>query len=364
MTTNRSLQAIALAERDGVDVDKAIAAAAHGCPGGFLKYTHGNCRSDIRSRCGCETGREVYEIRQRACANRRPAAWLRHSSHITTDCPLGNCPEWGVLIPPRSLARRNRTLHATNNPTSFTRPVVPGFRAKPAYCAGHQPGSSDDQADRAEIIDKAFGAKDGCNHVRRGADRANGCCGGFGAGGFGRRPTTGRVTPSPFSSAKTASAGCCVTASNSRWAASDRRLDQMRSEGTESRPGVNVGSTLAPKAADFDAVVLADGGATAWRRHQRFGRELEASIQAMGFCRGPAGAGDDVLGRAAYRSPQGARRSSSSVAATPGRTTWAPCTARARSPCASSDHAASTGRPRQIHPMADLPADVSGISRA
>ncbi|MBL7314916.1 NAD(P)-binding protein, partial [Escherichia coli] len=46
----------------------------------------------------------------------------------------------------------------------------------------------------------------------------------------------------------------------------DRRLDQMRSEGTEFRPGVNVGVDISAEKlrADFDAVVLA-GGATAWR---------------------------------------------------------------------------------------------------
>ncbi|HEV8295664.1 MAG TPA: glutamate synthase subunit beta, partial [Acidimicrobiales bacterium] len=46
----------------------------------------------------------------------------------------------------------------------------------------------------------------------------------------------------------------------------DRRLDQMRAEGTDFRTGVNVGVDVTPEELrrDFDAIVLA-GGATQWR---------------------------------------------------------------------------------------------------
>src|SRR5262249_55450099 len=77
----------------------------------------------------------------------------------------------------------------------------------------------------------------------------------------------------------------------------DRRLDQMRAEGTEFRPGVNVGVAITAEQlrADFDAVVLA-GGATAWRELPIPGRELDGIHQAMEFL--PWGnrvqAGDDV----------------------------------------------------------------------
>src|SRR4029077_6629132 len=64
----------------------------------------------------------------------------------------------------------------------------------------------------------------------------------------------------------------------------DRRLDQMRGEGTEFRPGVNVGVDITAEQlrADFDAVVLA-GGATAWRDLPVPGRELDGIHQAMEF---------------------------------------------------------------------------------
>ncbi|SFA92802.1 glutamate synthase (NADPH/NADH) small chain [Amycolatopsis marina] len=64
----------------------------------------------------------------------------------------------------------------------------------------------------------------------------------------------------------------------------DRRLDQMRAEGTEFRAGVNVGVDItgAQLRSEYDAVVLA-GGATAWRDLPIDGRETEGVYQAMEY---------------------------------------------------------------------------------
>jgi len=64
----------------------------------------------------------------------------------------------------------------------------------------------------------------------------------------------------------------------------DRRLDQMRAEGTEFRAGVDVGVdlTVSELRASHDAVVLA-GGATAWRDLEIPGRDLEGVCQAMEY---------------------------------------------------------------------------------
>ncbi|MFN8017803.1 MAG: glutamate synthase subunit beta [Acidimicrobiales bacterium] len=64
----------------------------------------------------------------------------------------------------------------------------------------------------------------------------------------------------------------------------DRRLDQMRAEGTEFRTGVNVGVDITAEdlRAEFDAVVLA-GGATAARDLPIPGRELAGIHQAMEY---------------------------------------------------------------------------------
>jgi glutamate synthase (NADPH/NADH) small chain len=64
----------------------------------------------------------------------------------------------------------------------------------------------------------------------------------------------------------------------------DRRLDQMRAEGTELRTSVNVGVDITAEELreQFDAVVLA-GGATAWRDLPIPGRELQGVHQAMEY---------------------------------------------------------------------------------
>jgi glutamate synthase (NADPH/NADH) small chain len=79
----------------------------------------------------------------------------------------------------------------------------------------------------------------------------------------------------------------------------ERRLEQMRAEGTEFRAGVNVGVDITAEQlrADFDAVVLA-GGATAWRDLPITGRELDGIHQAMEYLpwSNRVQEGDDVLG--------------------------------------------------------------------
>ncbi len=64
----------------------------------------------------------------------------------------------------------------------------------------------------------------------------------------------------------------------------DRRLDQMRAEGTEFRTNVNVGVdvTVDQLRDGYDAVVLA-GGATAWRDLPTTGRDTPGVYQAMEY---------------------------------------------------------------------------------
>ncbi|TNC24546.1 glutamate synthase subunit beta [Amycolatopsis alkalitolerans] len=64
----------------------------------------------------------------------------------------------------------------------------------------------------------------------------------------------------------------------------DRRLDQMRAEGTEFRAGVHVGVDVTAEElrSSYDAVVLS-GGATAWRDLPIPGREVPGVYQAMEY---------------------------------------------------------------------------------
>jgi glutamate synthase (NADPH/NADH) small chain len=67
----------------------------------------------------------------------------------------------------------------------------------------------------------------------------------------------------------------------------ERRLDQMRAEGTEFRVSTNVGVDVSVDdlRAEFDAIVLA-GGATQWRDLPIPGRELTGIYQAMEYLPG------------------------------------------------------------------------------
>jgi len=64
----------------------------------------------------------------------------------------------------------------------------------------------------------------------------------------------------------------------------NRRLEQMRQEGTEFRTNANIGVNVSVEdlKQEFDAIVLA-GGATAWRALAIPGRELKGIYQAMEF---------------------------------------------------------------------------------
>ena len=130
----------------------------------------------------------------------------------------------------------------------------------------------------------------------------------------------------------------------------DRRLAQMEAEGTELRPGVNVGVdiTVDELRDEFDAVVLA-GGATAARDLPVPGRDLDGIHQAMEFLpwSNRAQEGDLRRRRGAHHA-HATRTSSSSAAATPVPTASAPPTATApdRSRSSRSCPAPSTGDPR------------------
>ena len=112
----------------------------------------------------------------------------------------------------------------------------------------------------------------------------------------------------------------------------DRRLDQMRAEGTEFRCGVEAGTGITAEElrAAYDAIVLC-GGARVPRDLPLPGRELDGIHQAMEYL--------PLANRAVAATPptRPTRRSapaggtwSSSAAATPARTAWAPRTGRAR----------------------------------
>ncbi len=273
-------------------------------PSGFLKYTHRELPKRRPVPLRLRDWHEVYEefdnetLREQATRCMDCGIPFCHNG-----CPLGNLiPEWNDLV------RRDRwrdaieRLHATNNFPDFTGRLCPA-PCEPACVLGINQDPVTIKQIELEIIDKAFDegwvrplppdAKTGKKVAVVGSGPA-----GLAAA---QQLTRAGHTVTVFERADRIGGllryGIPEFKMEKR--VLDRRLDQMRAEGTEFRAGVNVGVDITAEQlrADFDAVVLA-GGATAARDLPIPGRELDGIHQAMEYL--PWGnrvqEGDDVLG--------------------------------------------------------------------
>jgi len=203
-------------------------------------------------------------------------------------CPLGNLiPEWNTLVWRKDWADAIERLHATNNFPEFTGTLCP------APCeAACVLGINDDPVTikqvEIEIIDRAFDegwvtprpAK-----VRTGKKVA---VVGSGPAGLAAAQQLTRVGHDVVVYERADRIGGLLRYGIPEFKMEkrrlDRRLEQMRAEGTEFQPGVDVGVDLTAEdlRADYDAVLLA-GGATAWRDLPVPGRELIGIYQAMEY---------------------------------------------------------------------------------
>jgi glutamate synthase (NADPH) small chain len=205
-------------------------------------------------------------------------------------CPLGNLiPEWNDLVYKNDWEEAIERLHATNNFPEFT------GRLCPAPCEGACVlGINDDPVSiklvENTIIDRAFDE----GFVKPVMARVQ----------TGKRVAVIGSGPAGLAAAQQLTrAGHTVTVYEredriggllrygipefkmEKWVL-DRRLDQMRAEGTIFKTGVHVGQPGHPSAQDlkdnFDAVILA-GGSTAARDLPIPGRECKGVYGAMEF---------------------------------------------------------------------------------
>jgi glutamate synthase (NADPH/NADH) small chain len=203
-------------------------------------------------------------------------------------CPLGNLiPEWNDLVYRDRWSDAIDRLHATNNFPEFTGRLCPAPCEAACVLGISQKPVTIEQVEK-EIIERAF-AEGWVSPVMP-------------ARQTGRRVAVVGSGPSGLAAAQQLTrAGHQVTVFERadriggllRYGIPefkmekrviDRRLDQMKAEGTEFRTGVNVGVdlTAAQLRANHDAVVLA-GGATQWRDLPVPGRDLGGIYQAMEF---------------------------------------------------------------------------------
>ncbi|MBY0440892.1 MAG: glutamate synthase subunit beta [Mycobacteriaceae bacterium] len=273
-------------------------------PRGFLKYTQRELPQrrpvDIRIR----DWQEVYQDFDPETVQHQATRCMDCGIPFCHNgCPLGNLiPEWNNLVRRGQWRDAIERLHATNNFPDFTGRLCPA-PCEPACVLGiNQPPVTIKQIE-LEIIDKAFGE----GWVRPlPPDRLTGktvAVVGSGPAGLAAAQQLTRAGHGVTVFERDDRIGGLLRYGIPEFKMEkrylDRRLDQLRAEGTQFRPGVNVGVDITAEQlrADFDAVVLA-GGATAWRDLPIPGRELAGIHQAMEYLpwANRVVAGDDVLG--------------------------------------------------------------------
>jgi glutamate synthase (NADPH/NADH) small chain len=275
-------------------------------PAGFLKYTQRETPKRRPVELRLRDWKEVYEDFDDDS--------LRHQATRCMDCgipfchngcPLGNLiPEWNDLVRGGRWHEAIERLHATNNFPDFTGRLCPAPCEASCVLGINQDPVTIKQVE-LDIIEKAF--DEGwvrplppAPHERTGKTVA---IVGSGPAGLAVAQQLTRAGHSVTVFERADRIGGLLRYGIPEFKMEkrhlERRLDQMRAEGTEFRAGVDVGVDITAEElrAEFDAVVLA-GGATAWRDLPVPGRELDGIYQAMEYLpwANRVQEGDDVMG--------------------------------------------------------------------
>jgi len=203
-------------------------------------------------------------------------------------CPLGNLiPEWNDLVSREDWRAASDRLHATNNFPEFTGRLCPAPCEAGCVLAINQPAVTIKNVEVA-IADRAWA--DGFAPPRP-PDRLSGrtvAVVGSGPTGLAAAQQLTRAghTVAVFERADRIGGllryGIPAFKMEKRYL--DRRLEQMRAEGTKFRTSTAIGRDIgaAELRTRYDAVILAVG-ATAWRELDVPGRELAGIHQAMEY---------------------------------------------------------------------------------
>ncbi|HEY0814670.1 MAG TPA: glutamate synthase subunit beta [Pseudonocardia sp.] len=203
-------------------------------------------------------------------------------------CPLANLiPEWNDLVYRQDWREATERLHATNNFPEFTGTLCPAPCEAACVLAINSDAVTIKQVE-IEIVDRAW--EEGWVPPQKPATRTGKKVAVVGSGpaGLAVAQQLTRVGHDVVVFERADRIGGLLRYGIPEFKMEksrlDRRLAQMREEGTVFRASVDVGTDVTAEQlqADFDAVVLA-GGATAWRDLPAKGREVDGVYQAMEF---------------------------------------------------------------------------------
>jgi len=232
---------------------------------------------------------EVYEAQDVAQLQRQAGRCMDCGIPFChSGCPLGNLiPEWNDLAWKGSWTEALEQLHSTNNFPEFTGRLCPAPCEAACVLGINQPAVTIKQIE-VTTIDSAF---DAGAVLPQAPDRLTGktvAVVGSGPAGLAvaQQLTRAGHTVAVFERADKAGGLLRYGIPEFKMEKSvlDRRLAQMKAEGTRFRNGVDVGGDLTGKdlRERYDAVVLAIG-ATVPRDLAVAGRELDGVLQAMEF---------------------------------------------------------------------------------
>ena len=258
-------------------------------PSGFLKYTIRETPQRRPVPLRLRDWKEVYEDFSHDVLQQQAARCMDCGIPFCHNgCPLGNLiPEWNDLVFRDRWRDAIERLHATNNFPEFTGRLCPAPCEASCVLGINQDAVTIKQVE-VDIIDNAFDQGWVVPLPPEALTGKTVAVVGSGPAGLAAAQQLTRAGHKVTVFERDDRIGGLLRYGIPEFKMEkrhvDRRLEQMEVEGTQFRPGVNVGVDITAEQlrAEFDAVVLA-GGATAARDLPVPGRDLDGIHQAMEY---------------------------------------------------------------------------------